>query len=80
MVKGVSTLMMAPISPRNAVGLIGYYIHIINIKEREDQTCTDKITNTHKILKKTDIKVKNRNLKINIEINIWSECWEKGPN
>ena len=64
--------MMAPISPRNAVGLIGYYVYITNIKEREDQSCTDKITNTHKTLKKTDIKAKNRNLKINVEINILS--------
>ena len=62
--------MIAPISPRNAVGLIGYYVYITNIKEREDQSCTDKIINTHKTLKKIDTKVKNRNLKINIEINI----------
>ena len=72
MVKGVSILMITPISPRNAVGLIRYYVHITNIKEREDQSCTDKITNTHKILKKIDTKAKNRNLKINIEINILS--------
>ena len=64
--------MIAPISPRNAVGLIGYYVYITNIKEREDQSCTDKITNTHKTLKKIDIKAKNRNLKINVEINILS--------
>ena len=72
MVKGVSILMVAPISPHNAVDLIGYYVYITNIKEREDQSCTDKITNTHKTLKKIDTKTKNRNLKINIEINILS--------